>query len=46
MDIKRLARWRSVDNAGGKTANVGGTKESYSDIVMMLKALLRATRGL
>jgi hypothetical protein len=45
-DIKRLARWRSVENAAGKQANVGGTKESYSDIMMMLKTLLRATRDL
>jgi hypothetical protein len=45
-DIKRLARWRSVENAAGKQANVGGTKESCSDIMMMLKTLLRATRDL
>jgi hypothetical protein len=45
-DVKRLARWRSMENAGGKQTNVGGTKESYSDIVQMLKTLLRATRGL
>jgi hypothetical protein len=45
-DIKRLARWRSVENAGGKRANVGGTKEGYVDIMMMLKSLLRATRDL
>ena len=45
-DIKRLARWRSAENAGGKKANNGGTKESYSDIMMMLKSLLRATRDL
>jgi hypothetical protein len=45
-DIKRLARWRSVENAGGKQANLGGTKEGYSDIMMMLKSLLRATRNL
>jgi hypothetical protein len=45
-DIKRLARWRSVENAGGKQANLGGTKEGYSDIMMMLKTLLRATRDL
>jgi hypothetical protein len=46
IDIKRLARWRSVENAEGKKANVGGTKEGYSDIMMMLKSLLRATRNL
>ena len=45
-DIERLARWRSIENAGGKQANVGGTKESYSDIMQMLKTLLRATREL
>jgi hypothetical protein len=45
-DIERLARWRSIENAGGKQANVGGTKESYSDIMQMLKTLLRATRDL
>ena len=45
-DIMRLARWRSIENAGGKKGNVGGTKESYSDITMMLKSFLRATRDL
>jgi hypothetical protein len=45
-DITRLARWRSIENAGGKQANLGGTKESYSDIMMMLRSLLRATRNL
>ena len=45
-DIERLARWRSIENAGGKQANVGGTKESYSDIMQMLRTLLRATRDL
>jgi hypothetical protein len=45
-DVKPLARWRSVENAAGKQANVGGTKESYSDIMMLLKTLLRATRDL
>jgi hypothetical protein len=45
-DILRLARWRSVENAGGKRANLGSTKEGYSDIMMMLKTLLRATRDL
>jgi len=45
-DILRLARWRSVENAGGKQANLGGTKEGYSDIMQMMKTLLRATRDL
>jgi hypothetical protein len=45
-DVQRLARWRSIENAGGKQANLGGTKESYSDIMLMLKTLLRATRNL
>jgi hypothetical protein len=35
-----------VENAGGKPAIVGGTKESYTDIMMMLKSLLRTTRDL
>jgi hypothetical protein len=35
-----------VENAGGKQANLGGTKEAYSDIMQMLKTLLRATRDL
>jgi hypothetical protein len=38
-DIKCLARWRSIENMEGKKANVGGTKEGYSDIMMMLKSL-------
>jgi hypothetical protein len=46
MDIQRLARWRSVENAGGKQADFGGTKEGYSDIMMMLKTPFRATRNL
>jgi hypothetical protein len=41
-DIQRLARWGSIENAGSKQANFGGTKEGYSDIMMMLKTLLRA----
>ena len=45
-DVKRLARWRNIENAGGKQANLGGTKEGYSDIMMMLKTLLRASRDL
>jgi hypothetical protein len=45
-DVQRLARWRMVENAGGKQANLGGTKEAYSDIMQMLKTLLRATRDL
>jgi hypothetical protein len=45
-DIQRLARWRMIENAGGKQANLGGTKEAYSDIMQMLKSLLRATRDL
>jgi hypothetical protein len=45
-DIQRLARWRSVENAGGKHTDFGGTKEGYSDIMMMSKTLLRATRNL
>ena len=45
-DIQRLARWRMIENAGGKQANLGGTKEAYSDIMQMLKTLLRATRDL
>jgi hypothetical protein len=45
-DIKRLARWRGVENAGGKQSNLGSTKESYCQISQMLPSLLRATREL
>jgi hypothetical protein len=45
-DIKRLARWRGVENSGGKQANHGSTKESYCQISLMLPSLLRATREL
>jgi hypothetical protein len=46
-DQKRLARWRYVDSADGRTPDFqGGTKESYSDINLMLKTLLRATKKL
>jgi hypothetical protein len=45
-DIQRLARWRMIENAAGKQSSLGGTKEAYSDIMMMLKSLLRATRDL
>jgi hypothetical protein len=45
-DVQRLARWRMVENAGGKQANLGGTKEAHSDVMQMLKTLLRATRDL
>jgi hypothetical protein len=45
-DAERLARWRGIENAGGKQSNLGGTKESYSDVMLMLKTLLRATRNL
>jgi hypothetical protein len=44
---KRLARWRYVESADGRTPNFqGGTKENYSDINLMLKTLLRATHKL
>jgi hypothetical protein len=46
-DQKRLARWRFVESADGRTPNFqGGTKESYSDFNLMLKTLLRATKNL
>jgi hypothetical protein len=46
-DQKRLARWRYVESADGRTPNFqGGTKESYSDINLMLKTLLLATKKL
>jgi hypothetical protein len=46
-DQKRLARWRYVESDDGRTPNFqGGTKESYSDINLMLKTLLRATKKL
>jgi hypothetical protein len=46
-DQKILARWKYVDSADGCTPNFqGGTKESYSDINLMLKRLLRATKKL
>jgi hypothetical protein len=45
-DIQRLARWRSIENAGGKQEHSGGAKEGCSDIMQMLKTLLRATRDL
>ena len=45
-DIQRLARWRMIENDGGKQTNLGGTKEAHPDVTWMLKTLLRATRGL
>jgi hypothetical protein len=46
-DQKRLARWRYVESADGRSPKFqGGTKESYSDINLMLKTLLRATKKL
>jgi hypothetical protein len=46
-DQKRLSRWWYVDSADGRTPNFQrGTKESYSDINLMLKTLLRATNKL
>ena len=46
-DIEKFARWRSIKNTGGKQANLGGTKESNTDIMQMLKTLLlRATKDL
>jgi hypothetical protein len=45
-DIKRLARWRGVENSGGRQANHGGTKEGYCQITLMLPSLLRASREL
>jgi hypothetical protein len=45
-DIKRLARWRGVENSGGRQANHGGTKEGYCQISLMLPSLLRASREL
>jgi hypothetical protein len=46
-DQKRLARSRYVESADGRTQkNQGGTKQSYSDINLMLKTLLRATKKL
>jgi hypothetical protein len=35
-DQKRLARWRYIESADGRTPNFqGGMKESYSDINLM-----------
>jgi hypothetical protein len=46
-DQKRFNRWRYVESADVRTPNFqGGTKESYSDINLMLKTLLRATKKL
>jgi hypothetical protein len=46
-DQKRLSRWPYVDSADGRTPNFqGGKKESYSNINLMLKTLLRATKKL
>jgi hypothetical protein len=46
-DQKGLARWMFVETAEGRTHYFqGGTKESYSDINLMLKMLLRATEKL
>jgi hypothetical protein len=45
-DIKRLARWRSIENSDGSAGYLGGTKENYSEITQMLKTLLRATQRL
>jgi hypothetical protein len=45
-DVERLARWRSVMNAGRKQANVGGKMESHSDVMHVLKMLLKAARDL
>jgi hypothetical protein len=46
-DQKRLARWRYVDSADGRIPNFqGGTKESYSNINLMLKTILCATKKL
>ena len=45
-DIKRLARWRNLEAADGKSASHGGMKEHYSEITQMLKSLLRATKRL
>jgi hypothetical protein len=46
VDIKRLARWRNVENSDGRAGVQGGTKEHYSEITQMLKTLLRATKSL
>jgi hypothetical protein len=46
-DQMRLARWRFVAAAEGRTPNFQGVmKESYSNINLMLKTLLRATKKL
>jgi hypothetical protein len=46
-DIKRLARWRVIEAATGRSASLlGGTKEGYSEINQMIKSLLRASRPL
>jgi hypothetical protein len=46
-DQRRLARWGFVEPAEGHTPNFQGvTKESYSDINLMLKTLLHATKKL
>jgi hypothetical protein len=46
-DQKKLVRWRYVESYEGRTPNFqGGMKESYSNINLMLKMLLRATKKL
>jgi hypothetical protein len=45
-DITRLARWRNLEAADGKSATHGGMKQHYSEITQMLKSLLRATQRL
>jgi hypothetical protein len=43
-DQKILAGWRYVESADGRTQTFRGrTNESYSDINLMLKTLLRTT---
>jgi hypothetical protein len=46
-DQKRLVRWRFVETVESSTPNFqGGTKETYSDINLMLIMFLRATKKL
>jgi hypothetical protein len=46
-DQKQLERLRYVETAEGRTSNFqGGTNGSYSDINLMLKTLLSATKKL
>jgi hypothetical protein len=46
-DQTRLEIWQYVESDDGRTPHFqGGTKESYSDINLVLKTFLRATKKL